>query len=303
MLKILACFVLIAGSFADAAPAPQSADPESQPRVVATQSGQTISMEQLVTELAQLDVVFLGEQHDNDAGHQMQLQVIQGLADLGIEVVVSMEQFERDVQGTVDDYLAGRIDEETFRAASRPWKNYEQHYRPIVELARQHKFPVLGGNAPRRLASDASKGSPVKQADQVFLPRSTSAPEDAYWEKFQQTMASHGGVGDVDELKKFYAAQCLKDDAMAESITDYLAVNSHRRKLVVHLCGHFHSDYGLGTAFRVLQRRPLTRIAVCTMESIADDGKTQLDDAGDRAHYVFWVPKNEAAPSESAEQE
>ena len=79
---------------------------------------------------------------------------------------------------------------------------------------------------------------------------------------------------------------------MAEAITDYLAVNEHRSKLVVHLCGHFHSDYGLGTAARVLQRRPLTRISVCTMEKQGDNEKMKLDDGGQRAHHVLWTPEN-----------
>ena len=30
------------------------------------------------------------------------------------DIVLSMEMFERDVQGVLDDYLRGRIDEESF---------------------------------------------------------------------------------------------------------------------------------------------------------------------------------------------
>ncbi|MGI9517566.1 MAG: ChaN family lipoprotein, partial [Pirellulaceae bacterium] len=126
----------------------------------------------------------------------------------------------------------------------------------------------------------------------VYLPRTTTAPKDAYWQNFMESMKGHGGTDGDDRMSSFYASQCLKDDAMAESITDYLAVNSHQPKVVVHLCGHFHSDYGLGTAARVAQRRPLTHIGVVTMESIPDDGERDVEVARARGHYVFWTVKN-----------
>ena len=38
----------------------------------------------------------------------------------------------RDVQGVLDDYLAGRIDEAEFLSGSRPWQNYRTGYRPLT---------------------------------------------------------------------------------------------------------------------------------------------------------------------------
>ena len=93
-----------------------------------------LDLAQLVERLKTADVIFLGEKHDNDAGHQFQLEVIQTLHAAGCDLAIGMEQFERDVQGAVDDYLAGKLSEEDFLAASRPWKNYPEHYRAIVEL-------------------------------------------------------------------------------------------------------------------------------------------------------------------------
>jgi uncharacterized iron-regulated protein len=273
----------------------QSDDPPTEPAVpciTSTQSNLPIEMEQLLDELTHVDVIFLGEQHDNDSGHFFQLQVIEGLASRGLNLVISTEQFERDVQGVLDDYLSGRINEEEFIAKSRPWPNYQQHYRPVIEFAREKKFPVLAANIPRRLASDVSTARPIELFDVPFMPRSVSTPEDSYWFKFEATMKDHMGADSADKLKLFYKSQCLKDDAMAESITDYLAVNSHQRKVVVHLCGHFHSDFGLGTVARVVQRQPLLRTAVVTMESIADKDKPEHKDLLRRAHYVFWSVAN-----------
>ena len=272
------------------------------PYITNTQSNSAVELAQLIDELSHCDVIFLGEQHDNDSGHLFQLQVIQGLAERGIDLVISTEQFERDVQGVVDDYLSGRISEEVFIAKSHPWPNYQQHYRPIVEYAREKNFPVLAGNIPRRIASDVAAGKPVDSLDLPLIPRSVTTPEDAYWLKFEATMKDHMGADSGDKLKLFYKSQCLKDDAMAESITDHLAVNTHQRKVVVHLCGHFHSDFGLGTVARVVQRNPLLRTAVITMETIAGEEKPDDNDLSRRAHFIFWTVANPKKETEGTDE-
>jgi len=272
-----------------------AADPAGEINTAITESatGQAVELSQFVDELIRHDVVFLGEQHTNQSGHDFQLQVIRALREKGAAVVISTEQFERDVQGALDDYLAGRISEDEFLKHSRPWKNYEPHYKPIVEFAKANSIPVLAANTPGPISSLVSKGDSVPLASRALLPRNTSAPEDEYWQYFVNSMKGHVGADGTDQLKKFYAAQCLKDDAMAETITDYLTRNRHQRKLVVHLCGHFHSDYGLGTVARVQQRMPLLKTCVVTMQEMPKDGiegiQTDKSRANQRAHFVFWT--------------
>lgn len=271
---------------------PETADPPDT-RIQCNRTDKQIDMEQLLDAIEKSDVIFLGEQHDNDSGHRFQLDVIRLLVERGHAVAISMEQFERDTQGAVNDYLAGRIDEKQFLATSRPWKNYPQHYRPIVELAKQNSLPIIAGNVPRRIAGEVAQGKQVAFADRAYTPRNVATPKDVYWQKFKATMEGHMGTGSDDKMEKFYASQCLKDDAMAEAITDFLASNSHRRKIVVHLCGHFHSDYGLGTVARVVSRRPLTQCAVITMENAdSEKDKPKTADLKNRAHFVYWTVKN-----------
>ncbi len=272
---------------------------ESQPaaaQITDNKTGKVVSVAELVDAIATCEVIFLGEQHDNDSGHKFQLEVLQQLSGKGLDLALATEQFERDVQGPLNDYLADRITEEQFLAASRPWKNYPEHYRAMVEFAKQKKIPVLAANLPRALASNLSNKQPLQAHEQVFAARSTTAPEDRYWMNFLDSMKGHVGADGTDQLKSFFAAQCAKDDAMAEAITDYLAVNRHRPKTVVHLCGHFHSDYGLGTAGRVLQRNPLARLAIVTMETSPKNGKLKTDTMYDRAHFTLWTIENAAKP-------
>jgi len=249
------------------------------------------ALAKIVDDFAQRDVIFLGEEHDNSVGHRFQLEAIRALHKKRSDIVISMEQFERDTQGMVDDFLKGRMSEVEFLKKSRPWKNYKQHYRAIIMFAKENKIDVIASNVPRSIASLISKGEKPSRQEKIFCPRETSAPKDRYWDIFVGVMGSHGGTGQKGAMERFYRSQCCKDDGMAEAITDYLDTHPHRKPLMIHLCGKFHSDYGLGTAQRVLLRKPLLHIGVVTMESVEDPTKVKLDELKDRGHYAVVVPK------------
>ena len=82
------------------------------------------------------DVVFIGELHDHIANHLAEMALLKALQARMPAIALSMEQFERDVQPVVDDYLAGRIGEESLKSKGRAWRNYAEAYRPLVEYAK-----------------------------------------------------------------------------------------------------------------------------------------------------------------------
>ncbi len=274
-------------------------------------TGERMSVDALADDLARRDVVFLGEEHDNTAGHRFQAEVVEALRKRRPDLVISMEMFERDVQGVVDDYVRGRIDEKTFLENARPWKDHAKHYRPVVEIAREHGLDLIAANVAR----DAARKASVRGADTILgepgIARFTSAPADRYRELFADAMKDHVGADGGDAVERMYEAQCLKDDTMAEAITDYFDQHRHRRPLVVHLCGKFHSDYGLGTAVRTLWRRPLLQIGVVTMVAVEDPEKVEAKAHREKGHFIVAVPeepkpekkKPEAKEGEKAAEE
>jgi uncharacterized iron-regulated protein len=289
---ILALTLLPTGSFANP---PKTPAPEIKPpayRLIHSRTGNELTLAQVADELATRDVVYFGELHDNVAGHQVYAKLAKLLADRRPDFVLSMEMFERDVQGVVNDYLHGRIDEATFLRYSRPWKNYARDYRPLLELTRQWKRDVIAGNLPRPVAAKvASKEGSLSP----FLPRVTTAPLDRYWELFSETMRGHPGAEGA--LERMYRAQCAKDDSMAEAIADYLATNPHRQPLVIHCNGNFHSDYGLGTATRLAQRAHLAQVAIISMIAVADVATADVTNDRKKAHYLLIVPAPQKPPA------
>ena len=271
--------------------------------------------EAMLLELSRHEVVFVGEQHDDPATHKLERAILEGLSRRRSNIVLSLEMFERDVQSQLSDYLAGRLTEEEFLKNSRPWPRYATDYRPLVEFAKAHNWPVVGGNVPRKYASKvAREGLPaidtLPAEERKFVAAQFQCPFDDYFKKFSETMNSHPGSPNQataekkpeDEqrqrqmVEKFYQAQCVKDETMAESIAERMqpSANGQGAPLVVHFNGAFHSDYRLGTAARVNRRLPKAKIKVVTVVPL--DNLDQID-AGEykkRGDFVIFTLKTPA---------
>lgn len=297
--SLLVLYLSIAGVPAPAPemawPAADSTTPSYVPeRVYDTHHKRFIDFETMLADATKADVLFLGEQHDDPATHRLEAATLEGLARRRGHIVLAMEMFERDVQPSLDNYLAGRSTETDFLARSRPWPRYATDYRPLVEFAREWKWPVVASDVPRRLASLVSRRGlktimdSISATDRAFAARDLQCPHDDYFGKFAKTMAdmpSHSGDSTKETaaeraamIERIYQAQCIKDETMGESIANAF-VAAPARTLIVHVNGAFHSDYGLGTAERVKRRLPGKRVVVVSFVPVSDldgaDGRSQ----------------------------
>jgi uncharacterized iron-regulated protein len=250
-------------------------------RVYDTRRREFIDLETLIARIARdADVAFLGEMHNDPGTHVLQAAILEGVQRRREgKVVLSLEMFERDVQPQLDAYLAGTSDEAAFRAQSRPWPNYATDYRPMVEFAKAQSWPVIAANIPRRLASIVARRGlvaldSIPESDKPYIAEENICPRNEYWEKFEATMGDMSGHGmtltpeQVETMVwRTYQAQCVKDEAMAESI---VRARGAHNTLVIHANGAFHSDYRLGTAERVKRRDPRARQIVVNFAPIAD---------------------------------
>lgn len=240
--------------------------------------GNPASVEQIVKALSENEVVFLGELHDDAVGHAVQMEIFQkAVAQYATDrkVALSLEMFERDVQIIVNEYLNGLISEAQFMASSRPWGNYKTDYRPLVELAKQKKLPVIAANAPRRYVNMVSRNGRsslnalTKDAKKWIAPLPYAEPSDAYGKKFKALMGpSPEAQMGIDNI---LASQSLWDATMSNSVYKFLKDN--KKPLVVHLVGGFHTESRLGTVEHLMKYRAKTKAIVVTMR-YEDDFKT-----------------------------
>ncbi|HEX8719695.1 MAG TPA: ChaN family lipoprotein [Pyrinomonadaceae bacterium] len=275
--------------------------------------GAAVTLRQVVDSLAGADVLFVGETHDDAVAHLLEAELLRradeayGAASArGRSVALSLEMFERDVQTVLDEYLAGLITERHFLLSSRPWKNYETDYRPLVEYARAHRLPVVAANAPARYVSRVSSQGPdslralSKEATREWLPPLPFPPASAgYAAKFNRFMTGgaaaapasapapqnphaaaspanpHGGLHLLE-------AQTLRDASMAYAISEQL--RRGREPLVVQVNGTFHSEERMGVPEQLARYRPKARAVVVTIvpgEDFPDFDAASLGRLGD----------------------
>lgn len=298
-------------------------------RVFDTRQQAFIDFEVMLTGIADVDVVFVGEMHDDPNTHRLEAAILDGLQRRKRSPVVSLEMFERDAQASLDAYLAGTMSEEEMLEGTRPWPRYATDYRPLVEFAKSAGWPVVAANVPRAIAQKVARAGKdaieqLTEAERAVTARELQCPLDGYFDRFAESMSAHPAPNQSEDEKKamaerYYWSQCVKDETMAEAIAAAVARNdpgpalsersesrglalserSESKGLVIHYNGAFHSDFGLGTAERVRRRLPGKRTVVVSMLPVEDLDK--LQPAGEdlkRADFLVYTYRTKPQPPE-----
>jgi len=275
-----------------------------------------LTVEEAAGALKDYDVIFFGEWHDHPGNHLAEMDLFRAIYARAPALALSMEQFERDVQPVVDDYMASRIGEEALIRRGRAWSNYAESYRPLVEYAKDHGLPVIAANAPASVVRCVGLEGPEFLARLGPDKRNWAAAElhladGPYRDKFMRFLeedGTHGGdgkaanegTGPSPAALRSFAAQVTRDDTMAESIFLYLQKNPGHK--VVHVTGAFHAEGFLGTVERLRLRAPDLRIAVVDPVQVDDPGHPALgpDDAGGGNFFLLLrsLPKSYVSDAE-----
>ncbi len=274
-------------------------------RIVVPASVSETTPTAMLERLSRADVVFFGEQHDDPETHRAEAELLDAIGRTGRPVVLSLEMFERDIQPVLDDYLAGRVQESEFLARSRPWDRYATDYRRLIELAKEHRWRVVAANVPRPLASAIGRRGlaaldTLSAKDRATAARDNQCARDDYHARFMESMQSHSpGAPSGDSLptamaERFYLAQCVKDETMAESIVE-ARLAAPRDAIVVHYDGSFHSDYSQGTVARVKRRQPGWTIAVVSAVPVADPAVAPIATQSGKADFVIYTRRTTKA--------
>lgn len=292
------CLTVLCGMLGSTGMAKAAGTAASDVAIVQSSSGKVLNVQQLAKDLASYQAVFFGEFHDQASLHQLELDLLQKMYAIhGDKLTLSMEMFEVDNQDKLNAYLAGKLSEEEFLKNSRPWPNYKTDYKPLIEFAKNHNIPVIASNIPRFLAATMAKEGSVANVPPQFkgyLPKHTYAPEGKYKEKFTAYMSkSQEGRMRVPpaRLNQVFAAQCIKDDKMAESIYYYLEKN--KDKVVLHINGCFHSDGHLGTVQKLEALNPAIKTAVITPKDMPADKNYRSQIASDKqdGEYIVYFSR------------
>jgi uncharacterized iron-regulated protein len=235
---------------------------EGQLPYLMTKKGINLSLEQALETLMGYNVIFFGEEHDSRAAHEGELTLFTEIAGQDANLVLALEMFERDVQDSLNAYLHGTISEDEVLELARPWPNYQEDYRPLVELAKDRGIPVIAANVPRRVAAEVAMAdeisSDIMGEDSIYLPATIHLDSEEYYDRFAATMGKMHHSTPMKGLKveALYKAQVLKDAVMAASLEPFL--DRH----IFFCCGRFHSEYHLGIPYQLQKNHPKIKVAV-----------------------------------------
>jgi uncharacterized iron-regulated protein len=228
----------------------------------------SISIDDIVADMEQADVLFFGEDHNDSVGHYLEAALLRKLhSKYPLKTALSLEMFHTDVQPELDEYLAGVISEKNFIKESRAWGNYKD-YRPLIEYAKQNRLKVIAANAATRYSNAVTLGGlkVLKNFPETsfnFLPPlPIDTAQGRYYEKFTETLGGH-----TTGTMKIYQTQNLWDATMAWSINKFIKAN--RGIKVFQLNGRFHSDEKLGTLAKLRQLNP--KLKILNISSFSDE--------------------------------
>jgi uncharacterized iron-regulated protein len=213
-------------------------------------SGAFIDATALSRQLAKVELVLLGERHDNPDHHRLQARVLTELIKAGRKPAVVLEMLELGQQAAVDHYLAQSDASAAGFGAALGWEQTSwpafSEYQPIFEAAFTTKLPILAGNiaqadAKALVRQGTSALSPERVA-QLRLAQPFPAALDAAL--LDELRASHCGKLPAALLAPMALAQHARDAQMARSLEDGSAKTKDGAVLIAG-GGHARLDRGV----------------------------------------------------------
>jgi uncharacterized iron-regulated protein len=202
-------------------------------------------------QIADADVIYIGETHDSRRDHEYELELIRNMIRSRMHFAIGWEMFERTQQCELDRFNAGRLSLAELLARTgfeKSWGSYSPLYARILEVTAQARIPSIGLNAPTTLAHKIAKGEPLSSKEKKQIPKEFRVPADAY-QHFVQLLGEHPGKNQPD-LPRFFAAQNLWDQTMARTILEFQEKNVTTKLLVLTGRGHVQGGFGIPNYLR-----------------------------------------------------
>lgn len=267
----------------------------SSPVSVTTPTQVKLDPQTVLKQLETSKVIYLGETHDSEADHQAQLALLKALYEKNPKLAIGMEMFQRPFQPELDRYLAGTSTEEMLRESTEfdrrwgfPWK----FYAPILAFAKAHQLPVIALNTPsevtRKVARQGLNSLTTEEKRDIPPIAEIRLAPDRYRDRLRNIFDSfHHGKGNNRGFERFFQAQVLWDETMADAISQFLQNNPDRQIIV--LAGQGHVMYGDGIPNRVARRIPNLKQSIVLLNPPAE----VLQESADRLKSVpaadyFW---------------
>jgi uncharacterized iron-regulated protein len=206
--------------------------------------GQTVSFPQMMEETKNTDVIFVAETHDNKKNHELQLDVIRSLVARKIPVAIGLEMFQTHFQKQLDDWIEGRITEQSFKTVyEKNWSYDWSLYRDIFIFARDNRITMVALNIPKEIMTLITRqGFSSLTPDElknipIGVTRDLNKTQTEFLKKTFTAVFNREPAGKM--FANICEAQAVRNSGMAIIISD--TRKKYPGKAVVALAGTWHA--------------------------------------------------------------
>ncbi|MGE0791094.1 MAG: ChaN family lipoprotein [Sandaracinaceae bacterium] len=218
-------------------PATPVASPlDERPRIVRASDGVELDFDAFIDALAVHRVIYVGERHDQARDHRLEAAIADAILERDPSLALGFEMFQRPAQPHLDAYVAGSIEESELLTRAEwetRWGYDFAAYRPLVSIGARHQRPLLALNAPQEITRTVAR----QGLDALTDEQRAELPEldlevAAHRERVNAALAGHPH-GTPELLERFYLAQVIWDETMADTVARYLAREDAAHHLMV----------------------------------------------------------------------
>lgn len=276
----LACFllwVLIAGF---CIPDNASSSMQCPAIIVDLHLGEPVSLDVALDDMARAGVVYVGEYHTISRHHQLQTDIMRGLAKRNGISGLAMEMFTWDQQSLVDQWLNSSDSVSLLLQKLGPgsWTNLKD-YESVLLIARDLRIPIICMNAPENIVRKVSREGldSLSEIERGLLPKDIEPVNPDYSRLLSLKLRVHRAF-EGKSLQRIIYSQALRDAVMASNISRFLEKHPLADKPLMVIAGSGHINYGFGIPERVRRRVDVSFRIILPSES----GELQLSEAEKR---------------------
>ncbi len=248
--------------------------------ILRVRDGAVISFDRMIREISKADIVFVGEVHDEQTHHDLELRIIRSFHESGAPISVGLEMFRSDSQKVLNTWVNGSSSLEQFLPSYYDnWRQPWPEYRGIFLFAREHRIPLVGLNIPADISSAVARSgfTALNSEQKQKLPPGISCNIDpTYMQFIRQAYAGHAHHGERQFLN-FCEAQMVWDKSMAWKLIEYH--RKHPGKTMIVLSGVGHA-WKRGIPEQVARQTSFTyKVVLPAIPGQVERGSVSLHDA------------------------
>ncbi|MEM9194462.1 MAG: ChaN family lipoprotein [Myxococcota bacterium] len=251
-----------------------------------------MSFRELVDALLDVRVIYVGESHGHPPDHDLQGRIAAALYERSPSLGVGLEMIQTPFQPVADAWVRGELSEEEFLQQTE-WEerwggDFASYRRPVV-LCRDQGLPLVALNAPKEITRTVGR----EGLDGLSDEQRTALPEldlevAPHRAMIMEALGGHPGMdGEVENprLERFYVAQVIWDETMAESVARVMNREDAPERMVV-LAGGMHVRRGLGIPMRAARRGAEPFVTILPVDP------RELEEQDEPLADYLWVRPN-----------